>query len=246
MKRNLGLSLFLSIIASVVTLPACVTRLTYTAEPMEAKVIDADTKEPLEGVIVVANWQLETGTAGGNYPAGQLMVMEAVTDKAGKFSFPGFGPKTVWDSFLIDKDPELLLFKSGYNYLRLTNPYDSTRELRTHSIRRSVWNGKSIELKPFKGPLAEYKRHFDDWNTDLDQIVSWNPKECNWKKLPEAILATERERKEILAQAHEQAGINPHTVGSLYQDILRNNDWFTKNGGLGCGSPKEFFQRYKP
>jgi hypothetical protein len=191
MKRNLGLSLFLSIIASVVTLPACVTRLTYTAEPMEAKVIDADTKEPLEGVIVVAHWQLETGTAGGNYPAGQLMVMEAVTDKAGKFSFPGFGPKTVWDSFLIDKDPELLLFKSGYNYLRLTNPYDSTRELRTHSIRRSVWNGKSIELKP----LGSTKKTYLGWNFEID--LGFLMEADAWKKTPCALIELNAEAKGI-------------------------------------------------
>lgn len=234
------------ILVCLATLPACATPLRYTAEPIEAKIIDAETKQPLPGVIVVAHWELEHGTLGGNVSSGQLKVMEAVTDKDGKFSFPGFGPEIVWNSFLLNYDPRLLLFKNGYRYRVLFNEYDSSRELRTHPIRRSEWNGRTIELKSFKGTMKEYVRRFDDWNNGLDQIIERNPKECNWKKLPQAIIGTEQERKKILAQIRIQDGVDSRTVGSIYQDILYNNNWYTKNGGQGCGSPKEFFQRYKP
>ena len=85
----------LFVLGTLMALPACAGPLTYSAEAIEAKVIDADTKKPLDGVVVTANWQLEEGTLGGNVQAGQLMVMEAVTGKDGKFAFPGWGPKTV-------------------------------------------------------------------------------------------------------------------------------------------------------
>src|SRR6266849_1854255 len=74
-------------------LQACAT--TYSAEPIEAWVVDADSGQPIEGVVVTANWELEIGTLGGNIPVGQIMVMETVTDQKGRFYFPAWGPKAV-------------------------------------------------------------------------------------------------------------------------------------------------------
>lgn len=74
----------------------------YSADPIEAKVIDAETKQPLEGVTVVAHWELVYGTPGGSSPAGQLTAMEAVTDHDGKFHFPGWGLKLAIRSHLSD------------------------------------------------------------------------------------------------------------------------------------------------
>lgn len=54
--------------------PACATPIRYSAEPIEAWVVDAETKQPLDGVVVTANWQLKEGTFGGSVQVGQLMV----------------------------------------------------------------------------------------------------------------------------------------------------------------------------
>jgi hypothetical protein len=64
----------------------------YSADPIEAWVVDASSGAPLEGVIVTANWQ-RTGGFEGSYPKGQMMVMETTTDKKGRFQFSGWGPK---------------------------------------------------------------------------------------------------------------------------------------------------------
>ncbi|MHB8535099.1 MAG: peptidase associated/transthyretin-like domain-containing protein [Sulfuricaulis sp.] len=141
----------LFVLGALVSLPACAGPLTYSAEPIEAWVVDAKTKQPLEGVVVTANWQLEEGTLGGSVPAGQLMVLESVTDKNGRFFFPAWGPKRVPKGHLVNDDPQLLLFMSGYEYQRLNNPYSSNRELRLRPVRRSVWSGRTIELKKFVG-----------------------------------------------------------------------------------------------
>lgn len=225
MKRNLLLALlFLSVTHA---LSACATSLMYTAESMEARIVDADTKEPLEGVIVVAHWELERGTVGGNVPAGQLRVMEAVTDKEGKFSFPGFGPETLWDSFLVNKDPELLFFKSGYEYQRLYNEYNSTRELRTRKVRRSDWDGKTIALKPFKGTGEGYASHLSFMHTSIRSILD----DCNWKKIPRMLLAL-RKQKDIFKKQNVRH--------SLYAaDYVPTNE-------KECGSPEEFFRSYRP
>jgi uncharacterized GH25 family protein len=73
------------------SLSACAT--SYSAKPITAKVVDAVTGEPLEGVNVVAHWLMEDPQAGRGQ--GDLELMEAVTDKSGEFHFPGWGPKAI-------------------------------------------------------------------------------------------------------------------------------------------------------
>lgn len=212
----------LYLLFTLVVLPAC-AGLMYSAEPMEARIVDAETQQPLEGVIVVAHWQLERGTPGGSVPAGQLMVMETVTDKQGRFAFPGFAPKLAVTSHLVNEDPGLLLFKSGYRYQALTNEYSGDIVLRTRLVRRSEWNGKTIEMKPFKGTGKEYAEHLSFLHTSIRSILSGN--ECEWKKMPRLMIAIDKQEKIFRSK-----GI----YSPLYSiDDLPNSK---------CGSPKEFMQ----
>lgn len=165
---------------------ACAGSLTYSAEPIEGWVIDAVTKKPLDGVVVTANWQLEEGTFGGSVPVGQLMVLEAVTDKDGHYGFPAWGPKKAPRGHLVIEDPKLLFFKSGYEYQRLLNRYSSDRELRLRPVRRSDWNGKTILLTKFTGTPKE-------WFEMLDHVLPGGKREDTkrFPKLLTAILAEE-------------------------------------------------------
>lgn len=128
----------------------------YSAEAIEARVIDADTKQPIEGVIVTANWELEDSTFAGNVPVGQLMVMEAITDKNGRFYFPPWGPKKPPKGGLRNKDPQLLLFKPGYRSRGLVNEF--RERMYEEPVRRSEWSGKIIEMKKFTGTPKEWLR----------------------------------------------------------------------------------------
>lgn len=211
----------------------------YSAEAIEAQVIDADTKKPLEGVVVVAHWQLFEGSVGGRTLGPQLMVLETVTDKNGIFAFAAWGPIRRPTGNLDERDPELLLFKNGYEYRALQNPVYAKADHRP--VRRSVWNGKTIELKPFKGTVGEWAKHFESLNNDLEHIAADQPEECNWKKLPRTILAMTNERKVL-----EEKGINPHTLSTLDKRLLMNDEYYTKKGGLACGSPKEFLRSHQP
>lgn len=193
-ERVLGTLLLL---ATTVSLPACAMPLQYVIEPMEARIVDAETKQPIEGVVVVAHWELEHGTVGGNVPSGQLKVMESVTNKDGRFAFSGFGPETVWDSFLVNKDPELIIFKSGYEYRRLLNRYISDRELRTRRERRSDWNGKIVELKLFKGMMEEYARRLTSLEISLG--FAYRGDNCEWKSAPRMVASLFKEEV-ILSQ----------------------------------------------
>lgn len=222
----------------LVVQPACSSSLTYSAEPIEARVIDADTKKPLEGVIVTANWQLVEGTLGGSRSLGQLKVMEAATDMDGKFTFPAWGPIEVSKGHLVSEDPQLLLFRSGYHYHRLSNQYTSDRELRLRSVRRSDWNGKTIEMRPFSGVdiQAQYKNLLN-FSKDVDSFATWHVDPCQWTKLPIAINKLMQERKKLEAQ-----GISSVWDRTLDQRLLDGEQYFVKTCGPAAQS---FFKEMK-
>ena len=236
----------------ILPLSGCAS-LQYSAEPIEARVVDAETKQPLEGVIITANWQLEEGTFGGNVQAGQLSVMETTTDKEGKFRFPGWGPLKVAKGHLVNRDPQLLLFKSGYESLGLENKYSSDRELRLRSVRKSDWNGKTIVLRPFKMVLEalrehykkdalyqelypehdpipgtleeEYAKHLSFLHTSISSIL--DDGECNWKKIPRLIVAMDKQEKIFRSR-------------NIYSPLYSIDD--LPNGK--CGSARDFFRGF--
>ena len=163
----------------------------YSAESTEGWVIDADTKKPIEGVIVVANWQLHKSTVGGRIPAAHLNIMETLTDKNGLFYFERWGPKSTQWGFFIDRDPELLFYKEGYMYRALKNPLRS--EIDNSKVRRSVWSGKTIELKRFDGDLKDYAIHLSSLYASMHTILHGS--RCEWKTTPELVLAIAKQEK---------------------------------------------------
>lgn len=115
--------------------------------------IDADTKQPLEDVIVVVQWELDRG---GFHPGlgGRMRLEETITDKAGRFFFAAWGPAKPDEGFLRDSTPYLLLYKQGYVPKGLrndVNPYGGVPD-----VWRSKWDGTAIELQRFDGDVQRY------------------------------------------------------------------------------------------
>ena len=212
----------------MLALPACASPYPshYSAETIEARVVDAETKKPIEGVIITANWQLLGGME-GSLPLAQMQVLETQTDADGVFRFPAWGPLKRPKGYLRESDPQLLLFKSGYEYKRLANKVSS--KINHDTIRRSDWNGKTIEMKPFKGTGEEYARHLGSINNDLYPLLG--SETCDWKKVPRLLLAlTEQSR------TFRKGGIDSLYDVNLYLPVNERK----------CGSPKVFFEAYRP
>lgn len=77
--------------------------------PFSGKIVDADTKEPLEGVVVLAEWHKKQLLADASI---YLDAQETVTDKDGKFYLSGiwvFNPFHRYTVFTT-----IIIFKSGY------------------------------------------------------------------------------------------------------------------------------------
>lgn len=192
----------------VLPLTACTT--TYSAEAIEAWVVDAETGQPIEGVVVTANWQLERGTPGGNVRAGQIMVMEAATDAKGRFYFPQWGPKFTPIGFplphLVTDDPHMVFFKPGYKWTGVANY--PTSNYNTSSLRKSEWSGKTIKMEKFKGTLLEYEQHLSFIRSSLLFL----DEECHWQKIPKMVLALDQQYQEFM-----RAGIDSsmNVIGKL-------------------------------
>lgn len=122
----------------------------YSAEPVQAWVVDKQTQRPIEGVIVVANWNLRWGFEGGS--SLDMKILEASTDAAGRFVISGWGPEPLprqagFGARLKNEDPGLMLFHPSYKvrFLENSRPIDELGGFGP-AVRKSEWTGKKIEL----------------------------------------------------------------------------------------------------
>jgi len=221
-SKKITVSIGLLILAGLLILirPWSPHPMTYSAEAIEAWVVDAETKQPIEGVIVTTNWELHYSTLAGRMPAGQLKVMETVTDKTGRFYFPKWGPKIRFMGYLDNRDPQILLFRAGYEVRRLLNPGKSY--VNESSVRRSIWQGKRIELKVFSGDLGAYAKRINPLRTLVDSILYKG--NCEWQHIPEMMKAIDKQKKIF----------KKHNIYSTLHSIDRMPEEI-------CGSPSEYF-----
>lgn len=150
---------------------------TYRGAPIEGWVVDAQTKQPLEGVIVVVMWELEHG---GFHPgqAGALFRKEAVTDAKGRYEFPAWGPMKAKQGFVRDSTPYIAFFKQGYKPQQVRNPGHAERQ-RVPKVWHSVWDGKTVALERFEGTLGDYANELMPIKA-LYGTYAW----CEWEQMP--------------------------------------------------------------
>ena len=243
-------------ISAALGLPGCAND--YSAKAIEAWVVDADTKQPLEGVSVVAHWQLEYGLeGGGRYP---FTVMETVTDKNGRFTFPAWGPKEVPSSLpsearLKNIDPGVLLFKAGYDTFYEAKKQDR-RPLSSFgghgpSVREWYANGEKIELRLLKSvPLEARVYSHTDRQSDVEYAAGrlegfdsnlrlLSPRgNCAWHNVIQALVASERARRTLFKADEAATRKGLYNRETLYQELVGNDSMLSPL----CGSPKSLLK----
>ena len=186
MKRNLSFAL--SLLSIVFALSACATPLTYSAKEIRGRVVDAETGQPVEGAVIVAQWILfEMGIGHGGHK-GRLHIYETVTDNNGHYTIPAWGPKVHSPFTMLDNlDPEILIFKSGYEPRGLVNEHE-----RTSSVRVSEWDGRVIKLKKFQGTIETYANQ-------ILYVVSTSLPDTGkvWRSFPRMVLALDAEDRRL-------------------------------------------------
>jgi len=82
--------------------------------PYRGKVIDAETKKPIEGAVVVAVWMKNEFRVIESHEV-FAEAKETLTDKDGEFVIPGYKWTSIFFYFGI-QPPEIFIFKSGYGF----------------------------------------------------------------------------------------------------------------------------------
>lgn len=80
--------------------------------PWRAQIVDAETKRPLEDVVVLAIWNERFGSVGGLAGGGYFDSEEVVTGADGKFTIRRH--KTSFNPFNVIVGPEFYIFKPSY------------------------------------------------------------------------------------------------------------------------------------
>jgi hypothetical protein len=201
----------------------------YWALPANGQVIDAKTRLPLSGVIVVAYWELEdTGWTGS--PVEEMAVMETVTDSTGRFAFRWWRPRLRWPitGMLRSRAPRLLFFKSGYKLEHYVNSFTT---FSLNPFPSSNCDDAVIPLEQFQGTPAEYAKTFEDFDISLSFLRRGNSaRRCEWKKIPH-MLAALHVQQELFKRENLYSSIPPiETVSNQSR----------------CGSVEKFLQGYLP
>ncbi len=171
------------LIGVIILLQACASPI-YYAKRTHGQIIDHETGQPLEGVIVVAKWVLLHKTPGKYYHDTKLRIVETLTDENGKYVVPG-SPMIRLRPFteLADRDPAISFFKKGYSPLFVQNSSD-----RDTVIRESEWNGRVLKLKRFNGTNRKYANSID---------VLFNYDKSDWCFVPKLSQALYEEVKRL-------------------------------------------------
>ena len=220
------------IMAGVLPLQACSSH--YSAQAIEAWIVDAETKQPLKDVNVVAHWEIRQGIEDGR--PYQLQIMETVTDKNGRFYFPAWGPKEIPSHLpsgtrMQNKDPQILFFKSGYYASGASNSQYTFLSWHGPSMRASELNGKTFPFKKFQGGAEEYALNVAVLVSSLHFVDFSSANDCEWKSLPRMIVALTKEVKAIQEQNNTSQYFSINSIDKL----PRQSE---------CGSAREFFKEY--
>jgi len=214
MKKLVGcIGVFLSV-------AACASPLHYSAEAFSVRVIDQVTKAPIEGVSVVAQWEVR----GGIHPRtiDLLHLEEAVTDADGRFRIAGWGPVPApLEGYLDTQDPVIVFFKSGYRVKRVSNLGPFAPGEREHlSVRNSAWNGRTVQLTPH-----ERRDFLPPGFAAVTYMYGWphRPGKCWWKSAPKFVAAVDREVRRLggPGQSYTIARLLTRQACAPFDDFLR-------------------------
>lgn len=184
----------------------------YSAKEIRAKIVDAESGEPVKEAVVVAVWTL----GGPINPHKTFEIKEALTDQDGWFYIPGWGPKERPPlTYFEDHDPIIHIFKVGYKALSLLNrridyikkrynlaeidsdklndilSYATSEEsMPIGALRESIWHGMTIKLhKP--------KDEEDYWLSvsHFQRSIGWSGDSTNWASIKHSVREIEKARK---------------------------------------------------
>lgn len=128
--------------------------LVYSTDAYRGTVVDAETKTPLVGAVVLAIWYREAAVFGGHGPAEDYHnALEVLTDAKGEFKIPAKTHFTLIGKIL---EPKFVIYYPGYG------PYNGLQARPTGAEITAAYERKffDVELRKLK-TREERIRHAD-------------------------------------------------------------------------------------
>jgi hypothetical protein len=183
---------------------ACGSWLVYHKPEFKGKVIDAQTKEPIQGAVVVVMYTshpIISGPGGGS--SSVIHVKETMTDVNGEFHIPSYTTLIQPNSF--EDVARFLIYKPGYGDFP-NNNISPPRRVSLQTIERFFVEktfGKEAEMETEVGPQTKSKVIYgvvelpklETKEERLRAVPSTNPGELSPEDIPLLYEAINKERK---------------------------------------------------
>lgn len=132
-----GSKILLSIFAFL-CLGGCVTYF-GTDGPYEGRIIDAETRQPIEGAVVHGTW-VKSHPGPGGASSTYFDSKEVLTDKEGRFKIEGVGLLIMSNM----EEMEINAFKAGYTQV---HSYWTGLKIDSAAVQFVEWEGKKVVIK---------------------------------------------------------------------------------------------------
>jgi hypothetical protein len=199
--------------------------LRYSARPTWGTVVDAGTKEPVAGALVIAMWQLSGGMEYSH--AGTFKISEAISNR---FEIAGWGPEPAPAAGELNQyDPMVLVYLPGYVPKTFLNkPLPDFHERAKLVEHNWLANGQPLEIEKTTGPFRYYQGRWDGLYSFVYETLN-NGSRCEWKHIPKTIRALVDDERYARSQ-----GITPGFNLSV-TDLMKREQ---------CAPFDEFFRTY--
>jgi hypothetical protein len=190
------------------------------SEGVSGKVVNAATGKPIEGVAVVAKWDLlgmESATVD------VIAIAESVTDANGSFEIHGWGPrlnKRFWYAGMAYNAPELIVFKAGYDPVLAWN-YQAKSIGGLYRMTDTL-DEKTIAISAQQGDPKVYLQSVNDIELRIYRLLA--TPDCRWKEFP-ALLAAMQSAGRMAEDSDLDGG--PFSIRRIPKQ--------------SCGDPEQYF-----
>ena len=215
----------------LLTASGCAAKYTIKTESINGKVVDAETNEPIEDVIVIGYWPGYTFYLSRS-TAPTIEVLETISDRDGNYFIPGWLKKDSVGSFRYG-DPEMIYYKNGYEIVYESNAFSMENFKKMPGYFRpwqAEWNGKAIKLKKFKGDNRAYREYLNEehYNSQFREIFKY----CKFLNVPKMLV-------ELEEYYQTQPDYRPPgwtvTVGNMMTHNSFRTNGITQPGAMGSG-----------
>lgn len=165
----------------------------WMSRPVDGRVTEKSSGEPVEGAVVVGIWDLANPFHPGSLGR-PLAVFESTTDASGRFRLPGWGPR-FWFSFgHVDVNaPQIFVLKRGYS------PVNARHS--THLMGKAPFLIRTphvdVELEARPESAVKYGERMNQLVRDIVGRHSHAP--CKWERMAAAMKEIEYVWKDLTA-----------------------------------------------